>query len=78
MQDWFGLSKIDFDYSINGGTGGGEGGQGGHGLPTHHKGGTKNVYVEYCMHGHNFNINHEFSTMAFRPPHLSNHSSAYV
>ena len=36
--------------------------------PTYHKGGTKNVYVEYYIHGHNCNINHEFSTMAFRPP----------
>ena len=36
------------------------------------------TYVEYCMHGHNCNINHEFSTMAFNPPHLPNHSSAYA
>ena len=42
------------------------GGQGGHGPPTHHKGGAKNVYVEYCIHGHKCNINHEFSTKA--PP----------
>ena len=36
------------------------GGQGGHGPPTYHKGEAKNVYVEYCMHGHNCYINHEF------------------
>ena len=47
---------------------GGTGGPGGLCPPTHHKGGDKNVYVEYCMHGCNGNINHEFSTMAFSPP----------
>ena len=56
---------------------GGTGGPGGLCPPTHHKGGDKNVYVEYCMHGCNGNIDHEFSTMAFSPPHLPNHSSAY-
>ena len=50
---------------IGGGT---RGGAGGPCPPTHHKGGAKNVYVEYYMHGRNCNINHEFSTMAFRPP----------
>ena len=63
-------------HYIGGGTGEGERG----GMPpppTHHKGGTKNVYVEYyCMD----TIALLFMSSAPWPlaPHLPNHSSAYA